>query len=144
MASPGRKRHDPISRPADGRNEFDEIENKDPDMHYVLTDPNDARCGTKSYLRRGYHVVLESADGPRAAGGRATTADGSEVRSGDLVLVARPMSETIKENERMSRVSREIEKRILKEENVEDGLRGRSGVRFRGLRDDEPDQPFPD
>lgn len=142
MASQARKRHDPQSRPADGRNEFDEIENKDPDRHYVLTDPNDPRTGTRSYLRRGYVVEHERVDGPRVAGGRTTVTDGSEIRSGDLVLVSRPMVEHQKECDRLSRVSREIEKRILKDENVEDGLRGRSGVRFRSLSDDEPDSPF--
>lgn len=139
-----RKRHDPPSREADGRTQWDEIGNKDPGRHYVLTDPNDRMSGTQFYLRRGYEIEHRRADGPTVSGEyQPAKADGDEIRSGDLVLVSRPMSVHEAEQKRQSRPSEEIEKRILKEENVEDGFRGRSGVRFRSV-DEVPDAPFPD
>lgn len=140
-----RKRHDPPSREADGRTQWDEIENKDPDRHYALTDPNDRFSGTQTYLRRGYTVEERRPDGPRVVGEyQPAKADGNEVRSGDLVLVSRPMSVHLAEQARLAKPSEEIEKRILKEEGVEDGMRGRSGVRFRAMKDDERDSPFAD
>lgn len=138
-----RKRHDPPSREADGRTSWDEILNKDPNRHYALVDPNDRFSGLNRYLQRGYIVEQRRADGPRVAGEWQPQGDGSEVRSGDLVLVSRPMSVHEAEARALAKPSEVVEKQILKEENVSDGFHGHSGVRFRSL-DDAPDSPFPD
>jgi hypothetical protein len=138
-----RKRHDPISRDADGRSNWDDIVNKDPDRHYALVDPNDRFSGLNSYLRRGYIVEEHRTDGPKVAGEWQAKGDGNEVRSGDLVLVSRTMAIHEAEQKRLAKPADQIERQILKEENVDDGLRGRTGVRFRSL-DDANDSPFPD
>lgn len=138
-----RKRHDPPSREADGRTQWDEIINKDPNRHYALVDPNDRFSGLNRYLMRGYTIEERRPDGPKVAGEWQPQGDGREVRSGDLVLVSRPMSVHEAELKALSKPSEDVERRILKEEGVLDSFHGQSGVRFRSL-DAEADSPFPD
>lgn len=121
----GRKRHDPISRPADGYRPIDRVKNLDPNRHYVLTNPNDEEVGTPFYTDvLGYEVETVRADGPRAAIGR-TVKEGSAVTSLGLVLVSCPKEEKDARDAKGWAMSDAIDRRILKSGNIEDGLRGR-------------------
>lgn len=88
-----RKRLDPPSTPADGYRPYDRIVNKQPDRHYVLTYPNDSETGTGYYTDiLGYEIEYARPGGPRAAIGK-TAKEGTEVRSGGMVLVSCPMAD---------------------------------------------------
>lgn len=117
----GRKRHDPISRAADGRQPHDRIKNKDPNRDYVLVHPDAVDYYEEEM---GYVVELARADGPRASGRKL--ADGGEVRSGGHVLMSCPREKRDAWNAELAVQSFEVEKRILKDEGLmADGLRGR-------------------
>lgn len=132
----GRKRHDPVSRDVDGRVSYETILNKDPERHYALVNPND-ETGLNYYLARGYEVEIKRPDGPRPTLSKVV-ADGDEHRPGGQVLVSRPMVEHEAEYARLSSISAQIERKILKDENLQDGLRGR-GVVSRPMWGPAPD-----
>lgn len=117
----GRKRHDPVSRAADGRTQHDRIKNKDPNKNYVLVHPD----AVDYYVEEmGYDIEVYRPDGPRASGRKLP--DGSEIRSGGHVLMSVDKEKREAWDAELSVQSLEIEKRILKDEGlVADGLRGR-------------------
>lgn len=118
-----RRRHDPVSRPADGYVGFDRIDNQDPERRYVLTNPNDAGTGTDAYVARGWEIELQRPGGPRAALGR-TTKEGDAITSGGQILVSRPRAEVEAEEAIAQSRCDLVDRRILKDGNIEDGLRG--------------------
>lgn len=127
----GRKRHDPVSRPADGRRPIDRILNMDPGRQYVLTNPNDPETGTDFYVGvKGFEVELQRQGGPRAAVGR-TFKEGDAVTSFGQILVSRPIEEKIAEDEQGEAIARALDRRMLKDGNVEnDGFRGGRGLSY--------------
>lgn len=139
----GRTRHDPASRDVDGRVAFEEIAGKDPDRHYALVNPNDS-TGLEWYKARKYTIEYQRKDGPRPTLG-ATETDGDEIRSGGQILVSRPMDVHLAETARLAKQADELEKRILKDERVDDGFRGR-GVTSRPMMRSEAgaDEPYAD
>lgn len=119
-----RKRHDPESKPADGRRSFDRISNKDPRRHYVLASPHDSDTGVDFYVSAlGYDIERHRADGPRA--NVKSAQEGDEVRSGGLVLVSCPIEEHELRVAEGQLLPDKIDRRILKSGNIDDGLRGR-------------------
>jgi hypothetical protein len=125
----GRKRHDPVSRPADGRRPYDRILNMDPGRHYVLTNPNDRETGTDYYVGvKGYEVEHQRQGGPRAAIGR-TFKEGDEVTVLGQVLVSCPLDQKAEEDAQGEAIARALDRRMLKDGNVDDGFRGR-GVAY--------------
>lgn len=121
----GRKRHDPVSRPADGRRPIDRISNLDPGRQYVLTNPNDHETGTDLYVGAlGFEVETYRQGGPRPAVGRTFT-EGDAVTSFGQVLVSRPIEMKIAEDAQGEAISRALDRRMLKDGNVDDGFRGR-------------------
>lgn len=125
-----RRRLDPPSTPTDGFKPFDKIINKSPDRHYVLTNPNDQESGTLYYTDiLGYEVEHVRPGGPRAAVGR-TAQDGSEVRSGNMVLVSCPI-EQYEARFRAGQVHPDtFDRNALRDGNVDDPMRGR-GYNYR-------------
>lgn len=120
----GRKRIDPVSRPADGFRPWDRIKNLDPNRHYVLTNPNDDDTGTAYYVGQlGYDVETVRAGGPRSAIGK-TIKEGDSVTSGGQVLVSCPIEEKNARDEQGWAYADAMDRRILKNGNIEDGLRG--------------------
>jgi hypothetical protein len=117
----GRKRHDPVSRMADGRRQHDRIKNKDPNKDYVLVHPD----AVDYYLEEmGYEIELARPDGPRSSGRKLP--DGSEVRSGGHVLMSIAREKREAWDAELAMQSLEVERRILKDEGLmADGLRGR-------------------
>lgn len=121
----GRKRLDPVLRAADGRNRYDKIGGKDPNRHYVLTNPNDEQTGTAHYENElGYQVETVRAGGPSTAASRNAT-PGAKVTSGGQVLVSCPLEEFQAREAEGQALSGALERRILKDGGVEDGMRGR-------------------
>lgn len=120
----GRKRHDPVSRPADGRRPYGEVLNRDPGRQYVWTNPNDEQTGTESYKAAGFEVETRRADGPRAAIGKAI-AEGEAITTNGQILVSRPIEEKEAEDAAGWAIADGWDRRILKDGNVEDRLRGR-------------------
>lgn len=117
----GRKRHDPVSRAADGRTQHDRIKNKDPDKDYVLVHPDAVDYYSEEM---GYEIELSRPDGPRASGRKL--ADGGEVRSGGHVLMSCSREKRDAWNAELAVQSNEVDKKILKDEGLmADGLRGR-------------------
>lgn len=132
----GRKRHDPVSRIADGRQAHDRIRDKDPDRSYVLVAPD-----AIDYYEEELGYVIEHArpDGPRAMGRKL--AEGTEIRSGGHVLMSCPKEDRDAWDTRLARQSFEVEKRILKDEGLyADGLRGR----IMGMRNVYREDPSPE
>lgn len=125
-----RRRLDPPSNPTDGYRPYDKITNKQPDRHYVLTYPNDQESGTPYYTDiLGYEVETVRPGGPRAAIGK-TAKDGSEVRSGGMVLVSCPLAE-YEARFRAGQVHADnFDRRALRDGNVDDPMRGR-GYNYR-------------
>lgn len=121
----GRKRIDPAVRPADGRTGYDRVAGKDAGRHYVLTNPNDEATGTDHYVQElGYEVEKVRPNGP-VTGASRRAQDGAPVTSGGLVLVSCPMEEwEARSNDGQERVT-QMEKRILRDDALQDGLRGR-------------------
>lgn len=120
----GRKRIDPVSKPVDGYRPWDRIKNLDPNRHYVLTNPNDEDTGTGFYTGHlGYEVETVRVGGPRAAIGR-TIKDGDAVTSGGQVLVSCPIEEKAARDEQGWAIADAMDRRILKNGNIDDGLRG--------------------
>ena len=119
----GRKRSDPKSRPADGRRAYDEVDRKDPNRHYVFANPNDEMTGVDSYLAQGYEVENKRPDGPKARVGKTT---GDTVVSNGMVLVSRPMSDHEAEVADGQARADQMDRRILKDGHIEDGLRGQT------------------
>lgn len=120
----GRKRLDPVARPADGRKNYDYVAGKDPNRHYVLANPNDDATGLASYLDRGYAVETVRTGGP-ATPTTKDAAPGAKVTRGGLVLVSRPMEDHRLEEAEGQELASAFERRILRDGGVEDGLRGR-------------------
>lgn len=120
-----RKRIDPSVRPADGRTSYDRVGNKDANRHYVLTNPNDPESGTDFYLSAlGYELETKRAGGPTVAGSHRLT-DGATLSQGGMVLVSCPMEEFTARYEEGQAQASLLERRILKEDGLQDGLRGR-------------------
>lgn len=121
----GRRRHDPAVRPADGRTSYDKVGGKDPSRHYVLTNPNDPETGTDYYVSElGYEVEKVRPSGP-VTGSSRRAADGAPVTSGGMVLVSCSKEEYDARVEEGQTMASQIERRILKEDGLQDGLRGR-------------------
>jgi hypothetical protein len=121
----GRKRIDPVSRPADGFRPWDRITNRDPNRHYVLTNPNDEETGTSYYVGMlGYEVEHQRPGGPKAAVGRSFK-EGEAVTSGGQILVSCPIEEKNARDQQGWAYADAMDRRILRDGNVEDGLRGR-------------------
>lgn len=119
-----RKRIDPVSRPPDGSRPWDRIQGKDPSRHYVLVHPTNEDCGLPYYESLGYRVETASVDGPRSAMAR-TQRDGTEIRSGGLVLVSCPIEEHEARWQAGQRQADAIDRRTLKDANIDDPMRGR-------------------
>lgn len=121
----GRKRHDPVSRPADGFRGWDRVKNLDPNRHYVLTNPNDDDTGTAYYVGAlGYEIEHERPGGPKSAVGR-TVKEGDAVTAGGQVLVSCPLEEKRARDAQGWAFADAMDRRILRDGNIEDGLRGR-------------------
>lgn len=132
---PARKRHDPTSRPADGRRSSDRLIGADPTRHYVYANPNDVETGVECYQALGYEIERYRKDGPRPAVGK-TLSEGSQVTSKGQVLMSCPIEAKQERDEfgdgnggmGQSYIDG-IDRRILKEGNVPDGFRGRGRMR---------------
>lgn len=136
----GRKRIDPKSTPADGFRPWDRVTSRDPGRHYVLTNPNDEETGTSYYTGvLGYDVEHVRAGGPRAAIGK-TMAEGAAVTSGGQILVSCPIEEKEARDQQGWRYADAMDRRILRDGNVEDGLRGRGYAL--GVDRKETSEPF--
>ncbi len=130
----GRKRHDPAVRSADGRTNYDRVGGKDPSRHYVLTNPNDPEMGTDHYVQDlGYEVETKRSGGPTVSASRRLV-DGAPLNQGGLVLVSCPIEEFNARFEEGQERASMLERRILKEDGLQDGLRGR-GWEMRVERD---------
>ncbi len=121
----GRKRIDPVSRPADGFRPWDRVRNLDPNRHYVLTNPNDDDTGTSFYTNQlGYDVELVRTGGPISAIGK-TIKEGDAVTSGGQVLVSCPIEEKQARDEQGWAIADAMDRRILRDGNIDDAFRGR-------------------
>ena len=121
-----RKRIDPVSRPADGRSAMDIVLNRDPERHYVYANPNDDDTGVEAYLGMGYEVETARPDGPRSAV-RRTLAEGKAVTVRSQILMSRPLDEHLVEYHEGQAKADMMDRRILKDDIVEqDGLRGQN------------------
>jgi hypothetical protein len=122
----GRKRHDPVSRPADGFRPIDRVKNLDPSRHYVLTNPNDEETGTPFYTDiLGYEVEHVRTGGPRAAIGKVVT-EGNAVTSMGQILVSCPKEEKEARDAQGWAHADTMDRRILRDGNIDgDGMRGR-------------------
>lgn len=130
---PRRKRHDPPSTAADGYRALDALTNRDPDLEYVFANPNDVECGVPMYLTiPGAHLVLKSPDGPRLVIGDGV-AEGQVVTRMGMQLVAYPKQYKLDQDAAVHAKALGFDKRVLKDGNVDDPMRGkhswgRSGV----------------
>jgi len=124
-----RKRHDPPSTPADGSRNYDRLVGRDPDRHYVFANPNDETCGVEAYLAKGYEIEQLRPGGPRVPGKR--TSEGAEVTSLNQVLVSCPSEDRAAEERTWAAQADGFDKRVLKDGNIDDPLRGktRNGMR---------------
>ncbi len=135
----GRKRLDPKSRPADGRRPYDQLVNSDPHRHYVLANPNDELTGVSYYENLGYEVERRSEGGVRPAVGK-TCREGELQTVLGQVLMSCPIAEWKARVAEGQGVSDAWERRMLKDGNIEDGLRGQ-GFRL-GVDPDNTSAPF--
>lgn len=127
-----RKRHDPTSRPADGRRAADVLRNADPTRHYVFANPNDLECGVQSYLddeEMEYRVETATADGVRPSVGR-TVSEGGQVTSKGQVLLSCPLVNKVERDQRMGATADAMERRILRDGHVDDAFRGQGRGRI--------------
>lgn len=127
---PARTRHDPPSRPADGRRRYDILKNRDPRRHYVVANPNEETTGVAHYLMLGYVVETSRPGGPHFVGGDGVSEGGAVTRLGG-VLMSCPIE--LRE-ELVAQVQDEadnFDRRALKSGNIDDPMRGRS---VKGMR----------
>ncbi len=126
----GRKRHDPPSRAADGFRALDALDENtlDPNRWYVLTNPNDVETGTEAYLTiPGACIELKRKDGPRLVVGDGV-AEGTAITRMGQILVSYPKSEKLAEMAEVNAKADAFDRRTLKTGNVEDSMRGQSGL----------------
>lgn len=117
-----RTRHDPASKPADGRMDS-RIRQQDPNRHYVWTNPADQDTGTDSYMQMGYEVERHGPDAPKTFGGRKIGDDDAIMFKGQ-VLVSCPIGDYA-EREGVGQAQIDaLDRKILKRGSIEDGLRG--------------------
>lgn len=121
-----RKRVDPKSQPADGFRAWDRFHNLDEDRKYVCANPNDEMSGVEMYLALGYEIELKRPGGPRPFIGK-TVADGQAVTVNGQVLMSKPLDAFEAEEVRPGQARADaLDRRILKDGNIEDGLRGQT------------------
>jgi len=130
-----RKRIDPKSRPADGRRNYDGVINADPSRKYVWVNPNDEATGVSAYEGMGYVLERKREGGPRAAVGKAV-AEGEVVTSMGQYLMSCPLEDFEAETAAGQLRADALDRRILKDGGIEDGLRGQG---FRMGVDRNPD-----
>jgi len=134
-----RKRVDPKSTAADGRRNYEGVKNADPTREYIWANPNDEMTGVPSYEGRGFEIELRRPDGPVAAIGK-TPGEGQPIMSLGQVLMSRPREEADIEHQAGQLLADALDRRILKDGNIEDGLRGQ-GFRL-GVDQRETSKPF--
>lgn len=134
---PARKRIDPKSVPTDGYRQAERVLNQDPNYHYVWVNPNDEDCGVASYLADGYEFVRKG-DQEQVPRGHVKEDEVWTFKGQKLMRCLAA--------ERDERVSAgqdgvdAIERRMLRDGNIEDGLRGR-GYRL-GVDSSRTSGPF--
>jgi len=128
-----RKRKDPTSRSADGYRAYDQIEDLDPTRDYKLVNPNDELSGVEVYEAMGYEIETRRPGGPRPKIGKTVT-DGQAITVLGQVLMSRPIEVAQAEYEAGQKRADALDRRILKDGNIEDGLRGQ-GLRLGVDRD---------
>lgn len=120
-----RKRIDPSVRPADGRTSYDKVGGKDPGRHYVLTNPNDESTGTDHYVNDlGYEIETVRPSGPITGASRRAK-DGAPITAGGQVLVSCSIEDFNARVEEGQQLASALERRIIKDDGLQDGLRGR-------------------
>ncbi len=120
-----RKRHDPPSTAADGFRHLDKITGADPSRWYCFTNPNDSSTGTAAYLmREGARVELKTPDGPRLVAGDGVKEGDAITREGQI-LVSWPKEVRSAEVSEWQATANAFDKKVLRDGNVEDPMRGR-------------------
>ena len=103
------------------------IDNRRPDRHYVLANPNDDYCGLQAMLNMGLDFQIETLrkDGPRVRGGN-TSREGDQIMWRGNVLISCPIENWKGQLEAGWKVADEYDKRSMAPGGI-DGLRGTTG-----------------
>ena len=122
-----RKRHDPVSKPADGYEAFDQLRNTDPEREYCYVNPNDEKGGVEHYRDfQGYELEHKREGGPVQIGGKGV-AEGTVITRFGQWLMSRPKSVAALVRAREQASVDAFEKKVLRHGNIEDGMRGLHG-----------------
>src|SRR6185295_5571030 len=128
-----RKRIDPPSTAADGFRALDKLAGTDPDRFYVYANPNDSECGVAFYLTKpGARLEMKRPDGPRQVAGDGV-AEGEVLTRLGMQLVSYPMSVKREEMAESAASANAFDRRVLKDGNVEDPMRGRHALGRNGV-----------
>lgn len=118
------KRVDPKSRPPSGRRPWDQVENRDPNRHYVFANPNSQDTGVDFYLSMGYEVEKYRSDGPRPKVFR-TLKDGDAITCMGQILMSCPLEEKQAMDAEMMATVDALERKMISSGGI-DGIRGLS------------------
>ena len=118
-----RPRRDPKRTAADGFRQFERLERRDPNRHYVLVNPNDEISGVSMYEAAGYTIEQYTEGGVRAPLGNHK--DGAWHVMGQVLMSC--AIEDLRATEAAGQAySDQIDNKMLKSGNIEkDGFRGR-------------------
>lgn len=134
-----RKRIDPKSTAPDGGAANPErLLKRDPSRYYVWVNPNDDDTGCQSYLADGFRMEEKVEGGVIAP--RGSTKDDNVWTLKGQKLMSCPLEERQDRDSAGQAVSDSVDRRILKQGNIEDGLRGR-GYRL-GVDGSQTTAPF--
>jgi len=134
-----RKRKDPTSHSADGYRAYDQIDGMDETREYKLVNPNDELSGVEVYEAMGYTIETRRPGGPKPRVGK-TVGDGQAITVLGQYLMSRPKSEAVAEYEAGQKRADALDRRILRDGNIDDGLRGQS--HRLGVDRDQTSGPF--
>lgn len=138
-----RKRIDPPSTAADGYRALDKLAGTDPTRFYVYANPNDSECGVPFYLAKpGAQLERKRQDGPRQIAGDGIS-EGEVITRLGMQLVSYPMSEKREEQRTVETLANAFDKRVLKDGNVEDPMRGRHAWGRNGINPSETEWAMP-
>lgn len=118
-----RKRVDPKSVPTNGSVNPERLQRRNPERHYVWVNPNDDDGGVEGYLANGYELERRTEDGVIAPRGAAKD-DGVWTFKGQK-LMSCPLEDEEARRADGQAISDRIDQRILRDGQIEDGMRGR-------------------